>query len=148
MYNDKLVYKVVIWAFLGISLWKENVGLIGGSKKAATEFSSMLNCSNCKHGKSMKCKWCGSSDFYYPPGGMTCHLYTPYHHFIQTAPSPMPITCPWPPVGRFSHELHDYQVMKKWLILMVLPLLICELSFLMFCTWTNCSTLIATISTK
>ncbi len=26
MYNDKLVYKVVIWAFFGISLWKEKVG--------------------------------------------------------------------------------------------------------------------------
>ncbi len=23
MYNDKLVYKVVIWVFFGISLWKE-----------------------------------------------------------------------------------------------------------------------------
>ncbi len=22
MYNDKLVYKVVIWVFFGISLWK------------------------------------------------------------------------------------------------------------------------------
>ncbi len=28
MYNDKLVYKEVIWAFLGISLWKEKVALI------------------------------------------------------------------------------------------------------------------------
>ncbi len=28
MYNDKLVYKVVIWAFFGISLWKENVALM------------------------------------------------------------------------------------------------------------------------
>ncbi len=27
MYNDKLVYKVVIWIFLGISLWKEKVAL-------------------------------------------------------------------------------------------------------------------------
>ncbi len=23
VYNDKLVYKVVIWVFFGISLWKE-----------------------------------------------------------------------------------------------------------------------------
>ncbi len=30
MYNDKLVYKVVIWAFLGISLWKEKVALNSG----------------------------------------------------------------------------------------------------------------------
>ncbi len=28
MYNDKLVYKVVIWTFFGISLWKEKVALI------------------------------------------------------------------------------------------------------------------------
>ncbi len=28
MYNDQLVYKVVIWAFFGISLWKEKVALI------------------------------------------------------------------------------------------------------------------------
>ncbi len=27
MYNDQLVYKVVIWAFYGISLWKEKVAL-------------------------------------------------------------------------------------------------------------------------
>ncbi len=27
MYNDQLVYKVVIWAFWGISLWKEKVAL-------------------------------------------------------------------------------------------------------------------------
>ncbi len=27
MYNDQLVYKVVIWAFLGITLWKEKVAL-------------------------------------------------------------------------------------------------------------------------
>ncbi len=32
MYNDQLVYKVVIWAFLGISLWKEKVALIDCSK--------------------------------------------------------------------------------------------------------------------
>ncbi len=28
MYNDKLVYKVVIWVFLGLSLWKEREALI------------------------------------------------------------------------------------------------------------------------
>ncbi len=28
MYNDQLVYKVVIWAFVGISLWTEKVALI------------------------------------------------------------------------------------------------------------------------
>ncbi len=28
MYNDKLVYKVVIWVFFGISLWKEKAALI------------------------------------------------------------------------------------------------------------------------
>ncbi len=27
MYNDILIYKVVIWAFFGISLWTENVAL-------------------------------------------------------------------------------------------------------------------------
>ncbi len=27
MYNDQLVYKVIIWAFFGISLWKEKVAL-------------------------------------------------------------------------------------------------------------------------
>ncbi len=27
MYNDQLVYKVVIWVFFLISLWKENVAL-------------------------------------------------------------------------------------------------------------------------
>ncbi len=26
-YNDQLVYKVVIWAFFGISLWTEKVAL-------------------------------------------------------------------------------------------------------------------------
>ncbi len=28
MYNDQLIYKLVIWAFCGISLWTENVALI------------------------------------------------------------------------------------------------------------------------
>ncbi len=28
MYNDKFVYKVVIWVFWGISLWKEKETLI------------------------------------------------------------------------------------------------------------------------
>ncbi len=28
MYNDKLIYKVVIWVFFGISLWKEKEALI------------------------------------------------------------------------------------------------------------------------
>ncbi len=27
MYNDQLVYKVVIWAFFGISFWTEKVAL-------------------------------------------------------------------------------------------------------------------------
>ncbi len=27
MYNDQLVYKVFIWVFFGISLWKEKVAL-------------------------------------------------------------------------------------------------------------------------
>ncbi len=27
MYNDQLVYKVVIWTFFGISLWTEKVAL-------------------------------------------------------------------------------------------------------------------------
>ncbi len=27
MYNDQLVYKVIIWASFGISLWKKNVAL-------------------------------------------------------------------------------------------------------------------------
>ncbi len=29
MYNDKLVYKVVIWVFFVISLWKEKEALRG-----------------------------------------------------------------------------------------------------------------------
>ncbi len=29
MYNDQLVYKVVIWAFFKISLWTEKVALTG-----------------------------------------------------------------------------------------------------------------------
>ncbi len=29
MYNDKLVYKVVIWVFLGVILWKEKEALMG-----------------------------------------------------------------------------------------------------------------------
>ncbi len=28
MYNDQLVYKVVIWTCFGISLWKEKVALM------------------------------------------------------------------------------------------------------------------------
>ncbi len=28
MYNDQLVYKVVIWAFVGIRLWTEKVALM------------------------------------------------------------------------------------------------------------------------
>ncbi len=27
IYNDQLVYKEVIWAFFGISLWKDNLAL-------------------------------------------------------------------------------------------------------------------------
>ncbi len=27
MYNDQLIYKVVIWAYFGISLWREKVPL-------------------------------------------------------------------------------------------------------------------------
>ncbi len=30
MYNGQLVYKVVIWVFVGISLWKEKVALMLG----------------------------------------------------------------------------------------------------------------------
>ncbi len=28
MYNDKLVYKIIIWVFFRISLWKEKEALI------------------------------------------------------------------------------------------------------------------------
>ncbi len=28
MYNDQLIYKVVIWRFFGITLWTEKVALI------------------------------------------------------------------------------------------------------------------------
>ncbi len=28
MHNDKVIYKVVIWVFLGISLWKEKEALM------------------------------------------------------------------------------------------------------------------------
>ncbi len=28
IYNDQLVYKVIIWAFFGITLWREKVALI------------------------------------------------------------------------------------------------------------------------
>ncbi len=31
MYNDQLVYKVVIWAYFGIRLWKEKVALSDSS---------------------------------------------------------------------------------------------------------------------
>ncbi len=31
MYNDQLVYKVVIWACFGISLWTEKVALTSSS---------------------------------------------------------------------------------------------------------------------
>ncbi len=37
MYNDQLVYKVVIWAFFGISLWNEKVTLIKYLKRLWTE---------------------------------------------------------------------------------------------------------------
>ncbi len=30
MYNDQLVYKVVIWTYFGISLWKEKEALNTG----------------------------------------------------------------------------------------------------------------------
>ncbi len=33
MYNDQLVYKVVIWAFFEISLWKEKLALTGAVNK-------------------------------------------------------------------------------------------------------------------
>ncbi len=39
MYNDQLVYKVVIWAFFGISLWTEKVAL---NKYAYCLFVTML----------------------------------------------------------------------------------------------------------
>ncbi len=36
MQNDKLGYKVVIWAFFGISLWTERVALINNVPLPAT----------------------------------------------------------------------------------------------------------------
>ncbi len=36
IYNDQLVYKVVIWAFFGISLWTEKVALICLKKHSYT----------------------------------------------------------------------------------------------------------------
>ncbi len=32
MYNDQLVYRVVIWVFFGISLWKEKIALTSLAK--------------------------------------------------------------------------------------------------------------------
>ncbi len=37
MYNEQLVYKVVIWAFGGISLWTEKVALTNVSDNAISE---------------------------------------------------------------------------------------------------------------
>ncbi len=42
MYNDQLVYKVVIWAFFGISLWKEKVAL-NKENKGATIYYCMCD---------------------------------------------------------------------------------------------------------
>ncbi len=39
LYNDLLVYKVVIWAFWGISLWKE---------KLVLRSQTFVNCKNRK----------------------------------------------------------------------------------------------------
>ncbi len=38
MYTDNLVYKVVIWAFFGISLWKEKVALFYSIKNCWNEY--------------------------------------------------------------------------------------------------------------
>ncbi len=43
MYNDKLVYKAVIWVYFGVILWKEKEALItiqvvGGSWSRSPEF--------------------------------------------------------------------------------------------------------------
>ncbi len=45
MYNDQLVYKVVIWAFFGISLWKEKVAL---------KYFAIVKCNNKEHSQSVK----------------------------------------------------------------------------------------------
>ncbi len=51
MYNDQLVYKVVIWAFFGNSLWTEKVALIeecvsvGGGGGVVVVVVHMLNIS-------------------------------------------------------------------------------------------------------
>ncbi len=43
MYNDQLVYKVVIWAFFGISLWKENVTLKSWQSSRSSVFYNPEN---------------------------------------------------------------------------------------------------------
>ncbi len=42
IYNDQLVYKVVIWAFFRISLWKEKVALNPYSPICYCEFVEVL----------------------------------------------------------------------------------------------------------
>ncbi len=50
MYNDKLVYKVVIGVFYEISLWKEKVALIPRISLLSNSMGYMLN-HLCTHKK-------------------------------------------------------------------------------------------------
>ncbi len=43
IYNDQLVYKVVIWKFFGISLWKEKVALTTGQERLA-DLADLFSC--------------------------------------------------------------------------------------------------------
>ncbi len=40
MYNDQLVYKVVIWAYFGISFWKDKVALRYFSEGSGLAFNT------------------------------------------------------------------------------------------------------------
>ncbi len=46
MYNDQLVYKVVIWVFFRISLWKEKVALIKGYHEFMTRLTEKSSSSH------------------------------------------------------------------------------------------------------
>ncbi len=57
MYNDELVYKVVIWAFFGISLWTEKVALIKCCKGNHDDVLECINWLNTFHsGRKEDCQ--------------------------------------------------------------------------------------------
>ncbi len=63
IYNDKLVYKVVIWVFLGIILWKENEALIFQTSSQSAKWCDTLHTSSakwCDTPHTSSAKWCAS----------------------------------------------------------------------------------------